>query len=122
MIQTLFGSVEQEPNLLEKLKMGVQKTRSGLMTRLEDTFAGAKEIDADIIALSTLMTTTMDGMGEVVRQLNAEGIRERFKVIVGGGPISQGFADRIGADGYAVNAADAVRLARRLTAAEAVAA
>ena len=82
----------------------------------------AKEIDADIIALSTLMTTTMDGMGEVVRQLNAEGIRERFKVIVGGGPISQGFADRIGADGYAVNAADAVRLARRLTAAEAVAA
>lgn len=82
----------------------------------------AKEIDADIIALSTLMTTTMDGMGEVVRQLNAEGIRERFKVIVGGGPISQGFADRIGADGYAVNAADAVRLARRLTAAEAAAA
>lgn len=82
----------------------------------------AKEIDADIIALSTLMTTTMDGMGEVVRQLTAEGIRERFKVIVGGGPISQGFADRIGADGYAVNAADAVRLARRLTAAEAVAA
>ena len=84
--------------------------------------ATAKEIDADIIALSTLMTTTMDGMGEVVRQLNAEGIRERFKVIVGGGPISQGFADRIGADGYAVNAADAVRLARRLTASEAVAA
>ncbi|GLI39427.1 corrinoid protein [Geobacter hydrogenophilus] len=82
----------------------------------------AREIDADIIALSTLMTTTMDGMGEVVRQLNAEGIRDSFKVIVGGGPISQGFADRIGADGYAVNAADAVRLARRLTAAEAVAA
>ncbi|WP_306535253.1 corrinoid protein [Geobacter sp.] len=82
----------------------------------------AREIDADIIALSTLMTTTMDGMGEVVRQLNDQGIRDSFKVIVGGGPISQGFADRIGADGYAVNAADAVRLARRLTAAEAVAA
>ncbi len=82
----------------------------------------AREIDADIIALSTLMTTTMDGMGEVVRQLDSQGLRDRFKVIVGGGPISQGFADRIGADGYAVNAADAVRLARRLTAAEAVAA
>lgn len=82
----------------------------------------AREIDADIIALSTLMTTTMDGMGEVVRQLKDQGIRDSFKVIVGGGPISQGFADRIGADGYAVNAADAVRLARRLTAAEAVAA
>lgn len=82
----------------------------------------ARKIDADIIALSTLMTTTMDGMGEVVRQLKDQGIRDSFKVIVGGGPISQGFADRIGADGYAVNAADAVRLARRLTAAEAVAA
>ena len=74
----------------------------------------ARAVRADIIALSTLMTTTMDGMGEVVRQLNDQGIREQFKVIVGGGPISQGFADRIGADGYAVNAADAVRLARSL--------
>ncbi len=82
----------------------------------------AKEIDADIIALSTLMTTTMDGMGEVVRQLDSQGLRDRFKVIIGGGPISQGFADRIGADGYAVNAADAVRLARRLTGASAAAA
>ncbi|MBU5613250.1 corrinoid protein [Geomonas azotofigens] len=76
----------------------------------------AKEIGANIIALSTLMTTTMDGMGAVVRQLSEEGIRDRFKVIVGGGPISQGFADRIGADGYAVNAADAIRLARALVA------
>ncbi|WP_136513191.1 corrinoid protein [Geomonas edaphica] len=76
----------------------------------------AKEIGADIIALSTLMTTTMEGMGAVVRQLSEEGIRDRFKVIVGGGPISQGFADRIGADGYAVNAADAIRLARALVA------
>jgi corrinoid protein of di/trimethylamine methyltransferase len=74
----------------------------------------AKEVGAQIIALSTLMTTTMDGMGAVVRQLTEEGIRDRFKVIVGGGPISQGFADRIGADGYAVNAADAIRLARSL--------
>lgn len=76
----------------------------------------AKELNAGIIALSTLMTTTMDGMGEVVRRLNEQGIRERFKVIVGGGPISQAFADRIGADGYAHNAADAVKLARRLVA------
>jgi corrinoid protein of di/trimethylamine methyltransferase len=82
----------------------------------------AKEIGAKIIALSTLMTTTMDGMASVIRQLNDEGIRDSFKVIVGGGPLSQGFADRIGADGYAVNAADAIRLARSLVAVEAVAA
>ncbi|MZP29933.1 cobalamin-binding protein [Heliobacterium undosum] len=74
----------------------------------------AHEVSAQIIGISTLMTTTMDGMGEVVRLLEARQIRNRFKVIVGGGPISQRFADQIGADGYAANAADAVKLARRL--------
>jgi fused signal recognition particle receptor len=49
MIQTLFGSVEQEPSLLERLKSGVEKTRAGLVSRLEDTLAGRKEIDADLL-------------------------------------------------------------------------
>lgn len=49
MIQTLFGSVEQEPNLLDRLKAGIQKTRSGLMDRLEDAVSGRKEIDADLL-------------------------------------------------------------------------
>jgi len=74
----------------------------------------AKEVKAKIIALSTLMTTTMDGMGEVINILNQQNIRGDFKVMVGGGPISQSFADKIGADGYAANAAEAVRLAKRL--------
>ena len=74
----------------------------------------AKEINADIIAVATLMTTTMDGMAEVIRLLEQESIKDNHKVIVGGGPISQSFADKIGADGYAVNAAEAVRLSRRL--------
>jgi dimethylamine corrinoid protein len=74
----------------------------------------AKEINAKIIALSTLMTTTMDGMAEVINILNQQEIRDKFKVMVGGGPISQGFAEKIGADGYSVNAAEAVRLARKL--------
>src|SRR3954469_7281174 len=49
MIQTLFGSVEQEPTLLERLKTGVAKTRAGLVSRREDTLAGRKEIDADLL-------------------------------------------------------------------------
>src|SRR5262249_2636968 len=49
MIQTLFGSVEQEPSLLERLKTGVAKTRAGLVSRLEDALAGRKEIDADLL-------------------------------------------------------------------------
>lgn len=74
----------------------------------------AKEVDADLICLSTLMTTTMDGMATVIEMLKEEGIRDRFKVMIGGGPISQGFADRIGADGYADNAASAVRIAKEV--------
>lgn len=74
----------------------------------------AKAVNADIIALATLMTTTMEGMAAVVDILRAQNIKDRFKVIIGGGPISQSFADKIGADGYAVNAADAVRLSRKL--------
>src|SRR5689334_23338710 len=49
MIQTLFGTVEQEPTLLEKLKAGVQKTRAGLVTALEDALQGKREIDADLL-------------------------------------------------------------------------
>jgi len=74
----------------------------------------AKEKSAHIIALSTLMTTTMDGMAEVIRLLDREQVRSNFKVMIGGGPISQAFADKIGADAYASNAAEAVRIARNL--------
>lgn len=78
--------------------------------------AGAREAGAVIIAISTLMTTTMEGMADVIRLLEEKNIRNDFLVMVGGGPISQGFADRIGADGYARDAAEAVKLARLLLA------
>ncbi|MDY6972840.1 MAG: corrinoid protein [Thermodesulfobacteriota bacterium] len=76
----------------------------------------AQEVQADIIAMSNLMTTTMDGMEDVIAMLNNEGLRDRFKVMVGGCPISQVFADQIGADGYAPNASSAVRKAEELLA------
>ena len=76
--------------------------------------AKAKEVGADLIAISTLMSTTMKDMGKVVSLLKEEGIRDRFQVIVGGGPISKGFADLIGADGYAANAAGAAKVATNL--------
>ena len=74
----------------------------------------AKEHDAELICMSTLMTTTMDGMATVIEMLKEEGIRDSFKVIIGGGPISQGFAKKIGADGYADNATNAVALSKNL--------
>ena len=74
----------------------------------------AVKAQASVIALSTLMTTTMDGMAEVIQLLHKANVRERFKVIVGGGPISQSFANRIGADGYAAGAPAAVKLVKQL--------
>lgn len=74
----------------------------------------AKEIDAQVIALSTLMTTTMEGMQEVVEILEKENLRNKVKVIIGGGPISQGFANKIGADGYTTDASKAAKLAKGL--------
>lgn len=74
----------------------------------------AKELDADLIGLSTLMTTTMDNMEIVINLLKEEGIRDDIVVMIGGGPISQSFADKIGADGYAPEASRAARLAKEL--------
>ena len=73
----------------------------------------AMEIEADLIALSTLMTTTMDGMEEVMQILKKENLQGKVKVMVGGGPISKSFADKIGAF-YADDATKAVKLAKEL--------
>ena len=76
----------------------------------------AREVDADIIALSSLMTTTMPFMRDVIDALNSAGLRERYKVLVGGGPVTREWAQAIGADGYAEDAAEAVRVAKKLLA------
>ncbi len=74
----------------------------------------AIEVGASLICMSTLMTTTMDGMRIVIEKLKEKGIRNNVKVMVGGSPISQKYANEIGADGYSANAVGAVKLAKRL--------
>ena len=81
---------------------------------LQNFVDSVKNDDADLICMSTLMTTTMSGMETVTTMLKEENIRDQVKVIIGGGPISQKFADKIGADGYSANAVEAVRLAKSL--------
>lgn len=81
----------------------------------------AREVGADIVCLSTLMSTTMDRMVDVIELLKKEGLRDKVLVMIGGGPISQAFADRIGADAYSENAVAAVTDAKRLIAAKKVA-
>lgn len=67
-----------------------------------------------VVALSALLTTTMMNMGKVIEALDAAGVRDQVKVMIGGAPISQSFADQIGADGYSADAAGASALAGRL--------
>jgi methanogenic corrinoid protein MtbC1 len=76
----------------------------------------AERLDADIIAMSSLLTTSMPYMEELVETLVALKKREKFKVVVGGGPVSQEFADQIGADGYGHDAAEAAGIFRSLLA------
>jgi len=75
----------------------------------------AEAENAPVVGLSTLLTTTMSGMKDVVELVKAKGLEGRVKVIVGGAPLSQAIADDIGADGYGYDAANAVTLVKELT-------
>ncbi len=74
----------------------------------------AKEVDANLIGMSTLMTTTMKNMEITIKKLKTEGIRDNLVVMVGGGPISANFAMKIGADGYEAEASKAAETGKKL--------
>lgn len=93
---------------------GFQMIDLGRDVPLQKFVDTAKEEQADLVCLSTLMTTTMGGMKTVIELLKDAGIRDQVKVMVGGGSVSQSFAAKIGADGYSQNAVEAVRLAKDL--------
>lgn len=83
----------------------------------ERFIAAINEKQANILAMSALLTTTMPAMKSTVEALRQAGVRDRVKVLIGGAPITQKFADEIGADGYSDNAVGAVALAKRALAA-----
>jgi corrinoid protein of di/trimethylamine methyltransferase len=93
---------------------GFQIQDLGADVSAEKFVQAVRDGDAQIIALSALLTVTMRGMKTTIDALKEAGVRDRVKVIVGGAPITQRYADEIGADGYAENAAAAVALTRRL--------
>jgi 5-methyltetrahydrofolate--homocysteine methyltransferase len=84
----------------------------------EKFVAAVREKNAQIVAMSALLTTTMPGMRSTIEVIEAAGIRDQVKVMVGGAPLTQRFADEIGADGFSDNASGAVRLARQLVGAQ----
>ncbi len=93
---------------------GFQVYDLGIDIEAGEFVAKAREYDADIVALSALLTTTMLHQRDVIEHLAEAGLRERVKVMVGGCPVTQAWADDIGADGFAEDAAGAVVLAKRL--------
>jgi methanogenic corrinoid protein MtbC1 len=90
----------------------------GVDVPCEEFLRQAKAQAADIIALSSLLTTTMPFQREVIQILEAMKERGNFKVLVGGGPVTGGWADEIGADGYGKDAIEAVQTSKRLTGVE----
>lgn len=115
-IKAVIGVVEGDTHDIGKNLVRIMSESGGFEVfdlgrdvPLEKFVNTAEEKQADFICMSTLMTTTMGGMKTVIDMLNERGIRDKYKVIVGGGPISRKFAEDIGADAYEEDASSAVR-------------
>ena len=93
---------------------GFEVINIGIDVTCDKFVEAVKENHADILCMSALLTTTMTYMKEVIQALEEAGIRNQVKVMIGGAPVSQGFADEIGADGYNDNANTAVAVAKEL--------
>ena len=93
---------------------GFQVTDLGTNVSPEQFIENVKGTKADILAMSALLTTTMQKMDETIKSLQSAGYREKVIVMIGGAPITTDFAKNIGADGFAADAAGAARLAKTL--------
>jgi len=87
---------------------GIDVIDMGRDVGIEAIIDKALEYDADIIGTSALLTSTIEGMKKLEEELRRRGLRDRFRTIVGGAPVTQKFAEKIGADAYAEDAAEAV--------------
>ena len=119
--KVLLGTVKGDLHDIGKNLVGMMMESGGLdvinlgIDIAPEKFVEAiKEHNPDILAMSALLTTTMPGMKDTIEMLEEEGLREKVKVIIGGAPVSKEFADNIGADGYAPDAASATDLCKAL--------
>lgn len=114
---TVKGDLHDIGKNLVKMMMegkGFEVIDLGVDVEPEAFVQAVKENDAKIVAMSTLLTTTMPMLGEVIQALEAAGIRDQVKVMVGGAPVTQEFADSVGADAYTEDAASAAEKALEL--------
>jgi len=117
----VLGTVKGDIHEIGKALVGSMLSASGFLVHdvgidveADEFVAQAREHNADIVALSALLTTTMLHQREVIEHLSEAGLRDRVKVMVGGSPVTQAWADQIGADGFAEDAANAAVVAKKL--------
>lgn len=119
--RVVLGTVEGDLHEIGKTLVGTLLTASGFHVTdigidkpAADFVAAVKESGAHIVGASALLTTTMPQQERIIEALKEAGLREQVRVIVGGAPVTQGWAEKIEADGYAEDAISAVALAKRL--------
>jgi 5-methyltetrahydrofolate--homocysteine methyltransferase len=119
--KVLLGTVQGDLHDIGKNLVGMMCEGAGFEIHdlgtdvAPDRFVEAvKTFEPDIVGMSALLTTTMRVMEDTVKALAEAGIRERVKIMIGGAPVTQAFADRIGVDGYAPDAAAAADAAKHL--------
>jgi len=116
-IGTVFGDIHSIGKSMVATLLfasGFEVIDLGINVKSKDFLKAVQEHSPDIVAMSALLTTTMMEQKNVIEGLKQEGIRDSVKVIVGGSPINQEFADSIGADGYGATAPEGVRIAKSL--------
>lgn len=119
--RVVLGTVEGDIHEIGKTLVGIMLTANGFDVddigadkSAAEFVAAVKEKGATLVGASALLTTTMAEQQRIIEALEEAGLRDQVKVMIGGAPVSQSWADNIGADGYAANAISAVDLAFRL--------
>lgn len=121
--KVVIGTVRGDVHDIGKNLVGIMLKGAGYEVidlgkdvKAEDFVEVAKKEGASAIGMSALLTTTMPVMKEVIELLDKEGLKDSIKIIIGGAPVSQDFANQIGADAYGYDAASAVKLVKDLVA------
>ena len=117
LIHTVQGDIHDVGKNIVKTMLaasGFEVIDLGRDVPVDVVIAKVKELKVDIVAGSALMTTTMPSQRDIVKGLEEEGIRGNVKCMFGGAPVSPEWVDQIGADGYAENAAEAIKIAKEL--------
>ena len=116
----LVGTVKGDLHDIGKNLVGMMCEGAGFDVRdlgtdvePDEFLAAIKDFEPDIVGMSALLTTTMRAMGDTIKAIEEAGLRDQVKVMIGGAPVTQRFADDIGADGYAANAASASDMAKK---------